>query len=110
MTPEQITLAFAEAGNYTDPDAFVSDPTLSSAFSPEDEAAEPDMRLIVALRTIWTAVNCPFADFLAVLGVTQTQLSRRFGIPLRTVQSWALGERQSPSYVTRMIFELLAEI
>lgn len=48
----------------------------------------------------------PFRDLLAMLGLTQSECARRFGIPLRTVQSWALGERQCPAYVRRMMAEL----
>jgi len=39
---------------------------------------------------------------------TQTGLSKRFGIPLRTVQGWYLGERKPPLYVLSMMDELLA--
>lgn len=39
---------------------------------------------------------------------TQTGLSKRFGIPLRTVQGWYLGERNPPAYVVGMMDELLA--
>lgn len=39
--------------------------------------------------------------------ISQSGLARRFGIPLRTVQGWYLGERKPPEYVARMIEELL---
>ena len=39
--------------------------------------------------------------------VSQSALARRFGIPLRTVQGWYLGERKPPEYVVSMICELL---
>lgn len=39
--------------------------------------------------------------------ISQSGLARRFGIPLRTVQGWYLGERKPPEYVARMIVELL---
>ena len=39
--------------------------------------------------------------------ISQSGLARRFGIPLRTVQGWYLGERKPPEYVVRMIYELL---
>jgi len=37
----------------------------------------------------------------------QTDLSRRFDIPLRTVQQWHSGERKPPDYVVAMIVEIL---
>lgn len=39
--------------------------------------------------------------------ISQSGLARRFGIPLRTVQGWYLGERKPPEYVVGMINELL---
>ena len=43
--------------------------------------------------------------------ITQTQLSKRFGIPYRTIQNWkALGKnrRECPDYVLRMMNEILS--
>lgn len=39
--------------------------------------------------------------------LTRQQFADLFCIPLRTVQSWELGERSCPAYVFRMIEELL---
>lgn len=47
-----------------------------------------------------------FRQQLEAAGMTQAQCSRRFEIPLRTVQGWTLGERECPSYVRLMIAEL----
>jgi len=106
MTSEQLSLSWAEAAQYSDPDAFASDLILSEMFLPEDPAAEPDLSLVPALRQIHRAAAGSFRDFLAVVGETQSSLSRRYGIPLRTVQGWTLGERQCPPYVRRLIYEL----
>ena len=111
MTTEQRCLAASEAANYSDPDAFVSDMILSSAFlPPEDEAAEPDLSQIPGLRLIWGAVHAPFREFLATLDMTQSECSRRFGIPLKTVQNWAssspTARRECPVYVRLMMAEL----
>ncbi len=48
----------------------------------------------------------PFRDLLKAMGMTQTQCSRRFDIPLRTVQHWAAGDRDCPPYVKLMLAEL----
>lgn len=37
----------------------------------------------------------------------QTELAKRFGIPLRTVQDWHAGRRTPPDYVVRMVNEIL---
>lgn len=39
--------------------------------------------------------------------LTRQQFSDLFCIPVRTVQSWELGERACPFYVFRMMEELL---
>lgn len=40
-------------------------------------------------------------------GLTRQQLAELFSIPLRTVQSWELGERACPVYLFLMMEELL---
>ena len=40
-------------------------------------------------------------------GITQTELSRRFDIPLRTVQNWHGGQRTPPPYVLTLLEEAL---
>lgn len=40
-------------------------------------------------------------------GLTRNQLADLFSIPLRTVQSWELGERSCPVYLFLMMEELL---
>lgn len=40
-------------------------------------------------------------------GLNLTELSKRFGIPYRTVQDWHAGRRTPPDYVISMIIEIL---
>lgn len=40
-------------------------------------------------------------------GISQTELARKYDIPLRTVQQWHAGHRTPPPYVVNMIVELL---
>lgn len=47
------------------------------------------------------------AEICKVYGYSQTDLAKRFGIPLRTVQDWYAGRRTPPDYVVNMIDELL---
>lgn len=105
MTDKQIYTYLGEAAKYDDPDAFASDVTLS-ILNPDDPAQDADMALFKQLRTLWHVACDPFRQFLDLLGLTQTQCSVRFCIPLRTVQSWAIGERISPHYIRLMMAEL----
>lgn len=54
-------------------------------------------------------VNTPttIKEICETYNISQTQLSRRFGIPLRTVQGWCAGERKPPAYIVNMIAEIL---
>lgn len=47
------------------------------------------------------------AKICETYGLKQTELARRFGIPLRTLQNWHAGVRIPPEYVVRMMIELL---
>lgn len=108
MTDKQLDLALFEATHYSDPDAFVSDMLLSAAFvDTEDTEAQPDLTQADDLRRVWTVCAAPFRDFLALLGVGQTALSRMHHIPLRTVQNWASGTSECPAY-TRIMMARLA--
>lgn len=37
------------------------------------------------------------------LGLTQAQLSKLTGIPLRTIENWEGGQRKCPPYVERLL-------
>lgn len=43
------------------------------------------------------------------LGLTQTGMTERFGIPRRTIQEWEAGRRVPPEYVLRMLEALAAQ-
>lgn len=42
-------------------------------------------------------------------GMGQTDLSRRFDIPLRTIQNWCGEQRKPPEYIVRMMDEILCK-
>ena len=47
-------------------------------------------------------------DICIKYGITQTELSRRYNIPLRSIQNWHAGTRQPPEYLVKMIDTLLS--
>lgn len=109
MTYAQRNLAAREAANYTDPDAFVSDLPLLSAFLPDGEEAGPDMTLEPELRRLWHILQDPFGDFLRGLGMTATQAAERFCIPYRTVKKWCTGgvdHREAAPYIRLMMADI----
>ncbi len=48
----------------------------------------------------------PFRQLLNELHTTQADISRRYEIPLRTVQNWATGVNRCPPYVLSMLRRL----
>ena len=104
MTDKQIYTYFGETANYTDPDAFASDVAMS-LLNPEDPDQEADIELVEQLRILWHVARDPYKDFFRLLGLSQTQVSIRYCIPLRTVQRWAAEDNTPPVYVRLMMAE-----
>ena len=52
--------------------------------------------------------NMTIKDICIKYSITQTDLSRRYGIPLRSVQHWYAGTRQPPEYLLIMLDTLLS--
>lgn len=46
-------------------------------------------------------------ELCAEYGIGATALSRRFGIPIRTVENWMGGKREPPDYVVSMMKKIL---
>ncbi len=40
-------------------------------------------------------------------GLSQSQFSKEFNIPIRTLQKWESGDRKPPEYIVELIFESL---
>lgn len=48
-----------------------------------------------------------FREWLESKGLGQSEFSRMFNIPLRTVQHWAEGDRKPPEYVIEMAEKII---
>lgn len=44
------------------------------------------------------------------IGMSRAEMSRRFGIPLRTLENWDAGVNQPPEWVERLLLESLDRI
>lgn len=63
------------------------------------EEYEPD-EVADILNHIYRLANNPLKD---TRQVSRAEFSRRYGIPVRTLQDWDLGNRSAPEYVKLLI-------
>lgn len=49
-----------------------------------------------------------YTEILKKTGVKNSEISARFGIPMRTLQNWASGDREPPEWVLKLLDIALA--
>lgn len=106
MTINQYHFALTEIENYTDRDAFVSDLALSSAFPEDSDLSVTASELIL----IWDAYHMTIRDLRTASGLSRMDFSRRFCIPIRSVENWECkgpNARECPVYVRLLIAEAI---
>ena len=106
MTINQYHLALTEIDNYTDRDAFVSDLALSSAFPEDSDLSVTASELVL----IWDAYHMTIRDLRNAAGLSRMEFSRRFRIPIRSVENWECtgpNARECPVYVRLLIADVL---
>ena len=109
MTIYQYHIALTEIENYTDRDAFVSDLSISSAFPEESDLTET----VSELSMIWEAYHMTIRDLRTAAGLSRMEFSRRFRIPIRTIENWectGANARECPAYVRLLIAEAIGMI
>lgn len=45
----------------------------------------------------------------AILGVSRAEFSRRYGIPIRTLENWDAGIRQPPEWLLKLLERVARE-
>ena len=107
MKDKQFYLIYTEALASADRDAFVSDWSLSSIFG---DGCDDDLSSRAAqIAKIWDVAHMSVQELCSRSGIGQSELSRKFCIPLRTVQNWFGGQNRCPQYVVLMMSRLLSE-
>lgn len=103
-----------EALEYEDPDAYVSDVALSSAWEDGDYDGEKEIEIdferVNWLHTVWEAAHRSIKDILKTAHMTQKAFCECFGIPRRTVENWCSGTNECPFYTNILIQEHLGLI
>lgn len=106
MIITQYSTCLSSIGAYTDRGAYISDLALSSIWGDPEDAPIPDGR-IELLGQIWDAAHRSVPEIAAAAGLSCRKLAARFGIPIRTVEDWSAGRRESPLYLRLMMQECL---
>lgn len=44
-----------------------------------------------------------------LLGISRAEFSRRYGIPVRTLESWDWGDREAPEWVMKLLERVVLE-
>lgn len=66
--------------------------------------------LIKAFDIIYAVSKSDFPKIVELSGGNLSAMCREFNIPLRTGQSWALGERKPPAYIIQLLgFALISQ-
>lgn len=86
MTDAEFQAAYSAAPRYDNPDVYAAE------FG--DKA-----------RPLWDAACLPFREFLQRTGYTRAEISRRYCIPLITLDQWLAGKRNPPQYVRLLLAE-----
>ena len=110
MTNKHFSFAYAEAANYTDADAYVSDLALSSMWEDVQDAEIPAERL-EQLREIWQAAHRSVMEIRTIAGYkSMSSFAERLCIPYRTLQDWEAGRRECAPWLRLMMQEALGLI
>ena len=106
MTHKQYSFCVAEAANYDDLDAYVSDMMSSSIWGETENALSLAQRR-GQLCNVYTAATRTVREIVAAAGMTQAAFAEAFCIPLRTVENWCTGCRECPLYTRLMMQKCL---
>lgn len=71
------------------------------------EITENEQEAINMIINIHHVTHLTIGELIKEAKLSQSAFSRRFGIPLRTVQHWVSGDRECPDYILLMAAEIL---
>ena len=95
MTYEYYLNLVKVAAEFYDEDKFLVEVGCPPEISLETE------EFIKAIHIIYVVANGSFTEL--VEGFKSLQVSKKYGIPYRTVQDWYAGKRTMPGYVKQLI-------
>lgn len=72
------------------------------------EEAEPYMYKFYGF-TKEDASTISVSDLRSLIGLSRSEFSRRYGIPIRTMEDWEAGRRTPPEYVVSLLERVVKE-
>lgn len=108
MNDKNFNLIWHDALKSADRSAFVSEWSLYSIWGDQDDKGVAKIK--DEIGKIWDVCHMTVRDLCNNIGIGQSELSRKFCIPLRTVQNWCGGQNPCPPYVVLMMARLLEMI
>lgn len=48
-------------------------------------------------------------EIRAIIGISRAEFSRRYGIPVRTLEDWDYGKRKPPEWLLRILERVVRE-
>lgn len=104
MNYKEYLAYIAEAQNYGSSEAL----RIEYGYPPECEWTAEG--LVKAFDIIYAVSKSDFPKIVELSGGNLSAMCREFNIPLRTGQSWALGERKPPAYIIQLLgFALISQ-
>ena len=73
------------------------------------EEAEPYMYRFYGLSKGDPSATVSVSDLRALAGISRSEFSRRYGIPVRTMEDWESGKRTPPEYVVNLLERVVKE-
>lgn len=105
IADEQFYTLAGGAAKYTDRDAYISDYSLSSMWGDADGAADIPPERIELVAKMWDICHLSLKDIRAAAGLTRAAFSRRFLIPIRTIEDWEAGQNGCTIYLRLLLAE-----
>lgn len=94
MNDKDFQVLWASAFGYDDRESYITgnEEVLTKAFRTPAKRQE-------YLGKIWDVAHISIRDLITQAGLNQSSFSRRFCVPLRTVQNWCTDVNTCPPYV-----------
>lgn len=104
MSYKTFKMLYEQALSYDTTEAFIAERGWQDWMDAYGEDAE---KMVADMETIYTVAHMTIRDMISQVGMTQAAFADRFMVPLRTVQNWAIGQRECPAYVKVMMADFL---